>query len=136
MKLLLLNTLVTLVLLQFLHPLEAAELTKSTRSGRVDNFIAVLKQASYQGANYARDLATSLPLTKILLAGGALLSLFLIFIRLIIVLGPILVLGAMTRESTDTTDLLRMLLEFYNQVVMALDAQLNQKTTQAPQISY
>lgn len=57
---------------------------------------------------------------------GALLGLFLVFIRILIVIGPILLLGALTRESTDAKDLLRMLIEFYNQVIVALDDQMSQ----------
>lgn len=102
---------------------DAAELAKS---GQFHNIFSSLKQASHQGVNYVSDLVVSIPFGKIVLAGGALLSLFFIFVRLLVVLGPILLLGALTRDSTDATDLLRMLIEFYNQVIVALDEQMTQ----------
>lgn len=93
---------------------------------RFENFFSLLKQTSRQGASYVSELVASIPFGKIALASGALLSIFFLFIRLIVVLGPILILGAMTRESTDATDLLRMLIEFYNQVIVSLDEQMAQ----------
>lgn len=96
------------------------------KSGRLQKYFALLKQTPGQATSYARELITSIPFGKILLAGGALLSVFFLFVRLLVVLGPILILGALTRESTDATDLLRMLIEFYNQVIVALDEQMIQ----------
>lgn len=131
-----LNTLlaITIVLLylacQFPVPANAAELSKSSHSGRLENFFAVLKVASRQGKNYVADLLETIPFKKIILSGGALLSLFFIFVRLLVVLGPILILGALTRESTDATDLMKILIEFYNQVIVALDDQMSQQSHQ------
>lgn len=110
---------------------EAAEITKVQRSSYLDKFNSIfsnLKKVSFQGIQQASGLLVSVPFGKILLAGGALLSLFFIFIRLIIVLSPIFLLGALTRESTDFVDLFEMLIEFYNRVVMALDDQALQSS--------
>lgn len=90
---------------------------------KLQNILQSVKKSSRQSFNYLSELIVSIPFTKILLASGALLSLFFVFIRLLIVLGPILILGAMTRESTNATDIIRMLIEFYNQVIVALDEQ-------------
>ena len=107
---------------------EGAELGKESIGtlGRFENLFSRLKQTSRQGASYASDLLASIPFGKVALASGALLSIFFLFIRLIVVLGPILILGAMTRESTDATDLMRMLIEFFNQVIVSLDEQMAQ----------
>lgn len=96
------------------------------RSFKLANIFSQFKQTSIQGASFLRRSVSSIPIGKIVLIGGALLSLFFIFLRLLVVLGPILILGAMTRESTDATDVLRMLIEFYNQVIVALDEQMIQ----------
>lgn len=100
---------------------------------KLGNFFSVFKQASRQGASFLGDMAASIPFGKIALGGGALLGLFLLFLRLLIVLGPILILGAMTRESTDATDLLRMLIEFYNQIILSLEEQSPIQPTIIPQ---
>lgn len=106
---------------------EANEIIKKPTSiGSLRNFFGSLRRASSRGLSFASNLLVSIPFTKILVAGGALLSLFFIFVRLIVVLGPILLLGAMTRESTDASDLLKMLIEFYNQIILALDEQTSQ----------
>lgn len=84
---------------------------------------SIIKKTSRQSLGFLSNLFVSIPFGKMLLAGGALLSLFFLFVRLIIVLAPILILGAMARESTDATDLIKMLIDFYNQVVIALDEQ-------------
>lgn len=128
-KLTILLVVITLVVLLHLQQtgrnVEASELAKTSRAiGKLGNFFSNIKRASVRGVNLFTGMLASIPITKIMLAGGALLSLFFIFIRLLIVLGPILILGAMTRESTDTTDFLRILIEFYNQVLVALDEQI------------
>lgn len=105
------------------QPAYGAELGKSL-GGRVENLFAILKQASRQGASYLSDLAISIPFGKIAVGGGALLGIFFLFLRLLIVMGPILILGALTRESQDATDLIRMLIDFYNQLIVSLDEQV------------
>lgn len=111
---------------------DAAEpLVAKGRFSKLENLFSSFKQASVRGAGLARDLAVSIPFTKILLAGGAVLSLLFFFARLLVVLGPILLLGALTRESTDTRDAFRMVLEFFDQVIIALAEQMNQSPDQA-----
>lgn len=108
---------------------EANEVIKKPTSiGSLRSFFGSLRRASSRGLSFASNLLVSIPFTKVLVAGGALLSLFFIFVRLIVVLGPILLLGAMTRESTDASDLLKMLIEFYNQIILALDEQTSSPT--------
>lgn len=114
---------VLLTLLSQGQTVTGTELTKVFKLPRMDGLLGTIKQASRQSASFVSDLVVSIPFTKILLTGGALLSLLFIFLRLLIVLGPILILGALTRESTDATDILKMLVEFYNQVIVALDDQ-------------
>ena len=99
--------------------------TVATRFPRLQNLLASFKKTSRQGLSVASNLLSYIPFGRILLAGGALLSLFFIFLRLLVVLGPILLLGALTRESTNATDLFRLLIEFYNEVIMALDQQMS-----------
>lgn len=94
--------------------------------GRLSSILHSIKQASFDGADLVRSAVVSIPFTKMVMTTGALLGLFLVFIRILIVIGPILLLGALTRESTDAKDLLRMLIEFYNQVIVALDDQMSQ----------
>lgn len=108
---------------------EAAQIVRTRHSSYFDKLSDVVsgfKQATFQGVKQARGLLVSLPLGKILLAGGALLSLFFIFIRIIIVFSPIFLLAALTRESTDVGDIIGMLIEFYNRIVIALDDQAPQ----------
>lgn len=113
--------------LAWLEGLNAHELITSkptSRIGSLRGFFGEIKKSSARGLNYLTNMLVSIPFTKIIMAGGALLSLFFIFVRLIIVLGPIMILGAMTRDgTTDASDLLKMLIEFYNQIVVALDEQ-------------
>lgn len=91
-------------------------------AGIVAQLVSNIKKASVGGARYINDLALSIPFTKAVLIGGALVSLFFLFLRILVVLGPILVLGAIARESsTDATDFLKMLIEFYNQIVEAME---------------
>lgn len=90
-------------------------------TGKLSEILSTIKEASVGGVSQASTWVRSLPFGKIFMTGGALLSLFFIFVRLVIVLGPILILGALTRESTDTGDFLRMLLEFYGQIIEAAD---------------
>lgn len=106
-------------------PVEATNHQSLKPEPKLESFFSSLKQTIQQRISLAKKLSLpfSLPLTKILLSGGAILSLLFIFMRMLIVIGPILLLGAMTRESTDATDLLKILIEFYNQVVVALDNQ-------------
>lgn len=105
---------------------EAAELIKSesgSYANKLSSILSGLRKSSFQGVQQASSLLVSLPFGKILLAGGALLSLLFIFLRLVVVLSPIFLLGALTRESTDFVDLLEMVIEFYNRIVIALDDQ-------------
>lgn len=90
--------------------------------GRLVNFLSIAKQAAVQALSYFKDVAMNMPFGKILLA-GALISLFSFFLRLIIVLGPIIALGAMTREGTDPRDFLMMFVNFYNNIVQNMDTQ-------------
>lgn len=85
--------------------------------------IEFLKQFSLQASNKALDLIKLIPITKILLVGGAVLSILFMFIRLVIVLGPIIILGALTRESNSANDFFSLLLEFYNRLLSAVDDQ-------------
>lgn len=125
--------LLALLVLQIVVSYHVVAAEQSVSSpGKLSNLFSNLKTASQRSFTYAGDLLTALPVGKIFLAGGALLSLLFIFVRLLIVLGPIILLGALTRESTDASDLLRMLIEFYNQVVIALDEQSQQSTSQGP----
>lgn len=105
------------------------ELQKSTQSGTVMNYFAILKQASRQSYNYLMNFVDALPLTKMLLTSGAFLGLFFMLIRLVIVLGPIIFLGALTRESSEVSDYLKLLIEFYNHIVLAIDDQINTRPT-------
>lgn len=108
---------------------EAAQIVRTRRSSylnKLSDVFSGFKEASFHGVKQARGLLVSLPLGKILLAGGALLSLFFIFLRIIIVFSPIFLLAALTRESTDVGDIIGMLIEFYNRIVIALDDQVPQ----------
>lgn len=96
------------------------------QEGNLSSLLHSIKKASFHGAGIVKSAALAIPFTKILMTGGALLGLFFVFIRILVVIGPILLLGALTRESTDATDLLKMLIEFYNQVIVALDDQMSQ----------
>ena len=115
--------LLTCILVSLFCDANASELSKISRYNGLNDLFSSLKKIPSRGATFISDFALSIPFTKILLAGGALLGILFMFIRLLIVLGPIIILGAMTRESTDATDLLKMLIEFYNQVIVALDDQ-------------
>lgn len=90
---------------------------------RLERFFSSLKRASSKGVDILGSLFHSFPFGRVALAGGALLSLLFLFVRLLIVMGPILILGSLTRDSTEPTDLLRMLIEFYNQMIVALEEQ-------------
>lgn len=94
---------------------------KPTYIGSLGNYFNTLKRASSRGLSSVSSLLVSIPFTKIVMSGAALLSLFFIFVRLVVVLGPILLLGAMARESTDVSDLLRILIDFYHQIILALE---------------
>lgn len=123
---------VLMTILSKANHVNAAELIKATPLHGLENIFTSLKQTSRQGASFLTDLIASIPFGKIALASGALLSLILIFFRLLVVLGPILILGAMTRESTDTTDLIRTMIEFYKQVIVALNEQIAQSDQSQP----
>lgn len=96
--------------------------------GKLSSILSTIKKASFHGVDTVSRVAVSIPFTKILMTAGALLGLLFVFMRILIVIGPILLLGALTRESTDATDLLKMLVEFYNQVIVALDDQMSQSS--------
>lgn len=115
--------LMTLCIIIYLLVWQVEALSQNSSPKLTESFFSSLKQTSRQGVGLFKKFAASIPFTKVLLSGGAILSLFFIFIRMLIVIGPILILGAMTRESTDATDFLKMLIEFYNQIVVALDDQ-------------
>lgn len=117
------------VIASFVEGHEAQEIMKEpTYIRSLGNFFGNLRRASSRGLSSLSSIFISIPFAKIVMSGAALLSLFFIFVRLIVVLGPILLLGAMARESTDASDLLRLLIDFYNQIIQALDepsSQLN-----------
>lgn len=115
----------TIVLVALMSTISGQELEKSSKSGTILNYLAILRQTSRQSIGYITNLAEAIPFTKVLLAGGALLSLFFIFVRLLVVLGPIILFGTLTRESTDVSDYLKLLIEFYNQIVQTLDEQIS-----------
>lgn len=119
----------TIVMLIFVTTSNADKLAAEERDdqglGKFSSFFSLLRRTSRQGVNIISDLAVSIPFSKILLSGAAILSLLLIFLRVLIVLGPILLLGTLARESTDATDFLKMMIEFYNQVVAELENQAN-----------
>lgn len=96
-------------------------ISKSASKSVLNALLSSVRRASSRSFSYLSSTLIATPITRILLTGGAILSLMLVFIRLVIVLGPILLLGALARESTDASDFLRMMIEFYNQVVLALD---------------
>lgn len=109
------------------HEVTAPTKSESRSIGSLQAFFGQIKKASARGVGYASNMLLSIPFTKMLMVGGALLSLFFIFLRLIIVLGPIMLLAMASRESTDASDLLKILIEFYNQIVLALDEQMSQQ---------
>lgn len=119
----------SLFLMALVAQATSQELQKSTQSGTVMNYFAILKQASRQSYNYLMNFVDALPLTKMLLTSGAFLGLFFMLIRLVIVLGPIIFLGALTRESSEVSDYLKLLIEFYNHIVLAIDDQINTRPT-------
>lgn len=99
------------------------EVQKSSRSEKLVNLFAIIQQTSKQSLSYITNLAASIPFAKLILTGGALLSFFFVFIRFLIVLGPIILMGTLTRESSEATDFLKSLIEFYNQIVLTLEDQ-------------
>ena len=106
------------------HEVLAEQFERSVKEpNRLAKILSSVKRVSNRGFSVVGDFLASVSFTKIAIAAGALLSIFLLFVRLLVVLGPILILGAMTRESTESTDLIRMLIEFYNQIIVALDEQ-------------
>lgn len=114
--------LLTLFVIAFVEGYEYNEIMREpTRIKSLGSFFSDLKRASARSLSSLSSLLVSIPFTKIIMSGAALLSLFFIFVRLIVVLGPILLLGAMARENTDASDLLKLLIDFYNQIIIALD---------------
>lgn len=109
-----------------LPPVECVELARANGvKQHAASLFGLVKKTSRQGIDLAANLLASVPFGTVAVAAGALLGLFFLFLRLLIVLGPILVLGALTRESSSGgyLDFLSMLLEFYNQLIESLDNQ-------------
>lgn len=106
-----------------IQEIKSRESPKEGRAiGRLSDFFSSISRASSRSFSLVSNfLVSHLPSKKILITSGALMSLFFIFVRLIIVMAPILLLGALTRESTDASDILQMLFDFYNQIIVALE---------------
>lgn len=77
-----------------------------------------IQKASSRGLTIVGDIITGVPLTTIILIAGGLIS---IILRLIVVFGPIFLLGTVTRDSSEATNFLKLIIEAYNMVIEAIE---------------
>lgn len=80
-----------------------------------------LHEKSSRSLGSLTSLLQTIPITKIVLTSGTLVASLLILLRIIVVLGPILILGTLAREDTDIRDLIRQLIDNYKMIIETLD---------------
>lgn len=97
--------------------------TRSKRS--LSSFIQNLQESTSRSFTSFTDLLPSISITKLILVSGALISVLFLFLRILVVIGPILILGAMAREDASVVDIVKIIVEGYNMIIEALDANQN-----------
>lgn len=87
---------------------------------KLDQVFTTMRSASSRSLGYLGSLMGK-PLGRILLAGGGVIGFILLAIRILVVAGPIFLLGSMARDSREVSDFLRLMVESYNLIVEALE---------------